>query len=99
MHEEQRCRACAIPASVKPLEAAHIVARAHARPGLDWAEHEHNCVPLCGGPHGCHAAYDRRDLDLLPFLTREEQSHAVLLAGGLVTALERLSGEKWSPRS
>jgi 5-methylcytosine-specific restriction endonuclease McrA len=87
--EENRCRVCAIPDSVKPLEAAHIIARAHARPGLDWAEHEHNCVPLC---RNCHSAYDFRELDLLPFLSREEQAHAVLLAGGIITALERLSG-------
>jgi 5-methylcytosine-specific restriction endonuclease McrA len=89
--DESRCRVCAIPESVKSLEAAHVVARAHARPGLDWAEHEHNCVPLC---RHCHAAYDLRELDLLPFLSREEQSHAVLLAGGIVTAYERLTGER-----
>jgi hypothetical protein len=43
--DEGRCRVCAIPATVKQLEAAHIIARAHARPGTDWAEHQNNCVP------------------------------------------------------
>lgn len=94
---ESRCRVCAIPNSVKPVEAAHLIARARVRPGLEHGEHPDNIVPLCGGPNGCHSAYDLRQLDVLPFIDRHEQAKAVELAGGILSALERLTNTKWAP--
>lgn len=48
-----------------------------------------NVVPLCGGPDGCHGAYDRHELDLLPYLTLPEQIAAVRQAGGIALAYRR----------
>lgn len=46
-------------------------------------------VPLC---QNCHLAYDAHKLDLLPYLTNEEQASAVA-AVGIVRAVRRLTGE------
>lgn len=95
---EGRCRVCGATDSV---EAAHVVGRKHDQP----IAHDHpviyvhpdDVVPLCGrtpdGRGGCHVEYDRRDLDLLPYLTLAEQSRA---AGhvGLVRALARTTGRR-----
>jgi hypothetical protein len=64
------------------------------------AEDPRNIVPLCEHPFGdavgCHGAYDRGQLDLLPYLTPEEQAYAALIAGGLVAALRVVSGGRES---
>lgn len=91
--DEGRCRWCLRPCKPDP---AHIIARAHARPGVDHGEHPDNCVPLC---REHHSLYDLRELDISAVLTAEEMAHAVILAGSLITALERITGAKWSPRS
>jgi len=70
------------------LEAAHIIPRSQVRPGA--GEDPRNIVPLCG-PHHYH--YDTGDLDILPYLSREEQAYAVSLVG-LVGAWRRLTGER-----
>lgn len=85
---EGRCRVCASRISI---EAAHIIPRSRSTDPI--AEHELNCCPLCPLDH---LAYDRRQLDLLPHLSTEEQAHAVLVAGGLVNAFERVTSERWS---
>jgi hypothetical protein len=46
-------------------------------------------VPLC---RKHHRAYDAHELDLLPYLTVEEQAQAVLDAGGLELARNRICG-------
>jgi hypothetical protein len=89
---EGRCRVCG--RSDLRLEAAHIVSRARVRPGA--GEDPANIVPLCA--RDCHARYDRRALDLLPYLTRVEQAKAVELhPGGLLGAVERITGERFAP--
>jgi 5-methylcytosine-specific restriction endonuclease McrA len=91
--DEGRCRVCARPCKPDP---AHIVARAQARAGVEHGEHPHNCVPLC---RPCHEAYDRRDLDVLPFLAAEERVKAVeLYRGDVIGMLERVTGVRWAPR-
>ena len=96
VREEGRCRACARPGDHDP---AHIIARARTQPGLDYGDQPTNFVALC---RACHRSYDRQgppgtQLDLLPFLDREEQATAVLLAGGILNALERVTGCRWAP--
>lgn len=86
---EAGCRVCADP---RDLEVAHVIARAHVRPGP--GEDEANLVPLCGP---CHRLYDGRKLDLLPYLSIPEQASAVALGGGIITALQRVTGESWYP--
>jgi len=80
------CRIC----GASEVDPAHVIAR--ARGGCEDAL----CViPLC---RRHHRAYDHeRTLDVLPALTRDEQAHAVSHAG-LVSALERTTNERWSPR-
>lgn len=98
--EEGRCRVCAVPQTVKALETAHIIARARTQPGSTAGDHPLNAVPLC---HACHRSYDRQghgpQLDLLPHLDRGEQAKAVELAGGILNALHRITGEDWHPAS
>jgi 5-methylcytosine-specific restriction endonuclease McrA len=81
---EGLCRVCAR----KGVDAAHIIPRSRVKPGI--GEDERNCCPLC---RTCHAAFDQGRLDLLPFLTREEQSYAVELVG-LFEAYRRISNER-----
>lgn len=54
-------------------------------------------VPLC--PQ-CHARFDGQaqpPLDLLPYLNLDEQLCAVRQAGGIVSALERTTSERYVP--
>ena len=66
------------------------------------AEDRRNIVPLCSAPEGnpghvgCHDLYDNGVLDLLPYLTAEEQAYAVLLTGSLTGALRVISGGRES---
>lgn len=80
-----------------PLEAAHIVGREHDKKqfGMDWDlvtgqtiwhVDPDRIVPLCLKHH---RMYDRHELDLLPYLTVEEQAQAVLDAGGIELARRR----------
>lgn len=90
---EGRCRACGRPGSdYVPLDAAHIIPRSRVTHG---GEHSDNICVLC---RTCHALFDGRKLDLLPYLTRMEQAKAVELhPGGLLGAVERLTGERFAP--
>ena len=83
-YESGRCRVCHRPNA----EAAHVIPRSLA-PGVGNNMGADNIVPLCGGPDGCHGAYDRHELDLLPFLTLPEQIAAVRQAGGIALAYRR----------
>jgi len=87
------CRVCGKTSSV---EAAHLIPRSQVAPGA--GEDPRNCIPLCGGPSGgCHNDYDRANpktgctLDLLPYLSNEEQAYSVLLVG-IARAYWRLGG-------
>lgn len=57
-------------------------------------EDPRNIVPLCGEVH--HPAYDQGKLDLLPYLSVEEQAYAVEIdPGGLMGALQRVTNARW----
>jgi hypothetical protein len=51
-----------------------------------------NVVPLCGDV--CHPAYDRHELDLLPYLTLPEQLAAVQQAGSIALAYRRTTNTR-----
>ena len=88
---EVRCRVC--KGSPPHIEAAHVIGREHDEPlsaetKVLWVDPE-RIVPLCGI---CHGHYDAHALDLLPYLTLDEQLQAVRDAGGIALALRRISG-------
>ncbi len=84
----------------RDLDAAHVIGRKHdpvlegPRGGKSIYVHPDSTVPLCGGftDNFCHAQYDARQLDLLPYLHLHEQVRAVEDAGGIISALRRISG-------
>lgn len=85
---EGRCRVCDSPDG---LQAAHTIGREHdrpQRPGGPLIVDQLDVVALCGE---CHAEYDARRLDLMPYLTRLEMAAAVRHVG-IVAAVRRLSG-------
>lgn len=52
-------------------------------------------VPLCNAfGNDCHGKYDRRELDLLPYLDIDEQIYCVDALGGIEVAWKRLTGNK-----
>ncbi len=97
LEEEGRCRVCG---ETRDLEAAHIIGRKHdavivgPRGGESLYVHPDSIVPLCGGftDNFCHGAYDAHILDLLSYLHVHEQVRAVEDAGGIFSALRRISG-------
>ncbi len=97
IEREARCRVCG---ETRDLEAAHIIGRVAdplvvgPRGGESRYVHPDAIVPLCGGftDNFCHGAYDRREIDLLPYLHIHEQVRAVEDAGGILSALKRISG-------
>jgi len=83
-------RACLV-CGQGPVDAAHLVPRS-----LGGCDEEECVVALC---RGCHRAYDRGALDLLPHLEpgrRAELAHA-LSHLALVALLQRVSGVRWAP--
>lgn len=68
--DEDRCRVCR---ARDILDPAHIIPRSR---GGDMSAL--NIVPLC---RRCHTMFDSSDLELLPYLSLEEQQHAVALVG------------------
>lgn len=91
VEREGRCRVCGFGPAER-LEAAHTWDRSLGGPGFDEPD---AVVPLCstssGGP-GCHQAYDDHQLDLLPYLTTDEQVALVRLAGSIERARSRAMG-------
>lgn len=90
---ERVCRVCGAsehdPSG--PVEAAHVIGRIHDRPreereSMLYVEPD-DVVPLC---RTCHRAYDLGGLDLLPYLSRDEQARAVLLVG-MMAAFRRIT--------
>lgn len=87
------------PCDESTVEAAHIIGREHdknmpmfrfGRPTAPWRSYTVapcRIVPLC---RKHHRAYDAHELDLLGYLTPEEEAQAVLDAGSLESARRRL---------
>lgn len=88
--QEGKCRVCGTPA--RYCDAAHTVDRSLSRSGFDEPDF---IVPLCsairGAENDCHGAYDRHELDLLPYLTLTEQS-VMVCALGMARAWKRATG-------
>lgn len=89
--EESRCRVCG---SRFGIERAHIIGREHdatepinAEFWKPYTVAPDRIVGLCAE---CHRAYDSRQLDVLPYLTLDEQVQATADAGGIAPALYRL---------
>jgi hypothetical protein len=76
------------PDGLGPIDPAHIIARAQG--GCD----DEDCI--CPLPRRLHDAYDEGKLDLLPWLTLDEQAHAVKHVG-ILGALKRTTGESYVP--
>jgi predicted restriction endonuclease len=85
--EERACRH-ASPECAGQLDAAHIIPRSRI-PGPE-AMMASNIVPLC---RTHHERFDAGGLDILPYLTRDEQAFAVFLVG-IAEAYRRLTGER-----
>lgn len=83
---ERRCRVCQDTVGV---EAAHTIGRRHdtATSSGVLVVIPHDVVPLC---RTHHAAYDKHELDLLPYLSFEEQAAAVSHVG-IISAMRRLT--------
>ena len=83
--DEGECRVCRTGIG---LEAAHVIGRSYDPP--TGKVRPVDIVPLCGP---CHRNYDARSLDLLPYLTHEEQAAAVEHVG-IIGALRRTGGRQ-----
>lgn len=90
VEREGGCRVCGAPARV--CDAAHTWSRGQGGAGFDDPD---AVVPLCSaikGGVGHHDAYDAHELDLLPYLTTEEQVALVRYAGSIERARDRARG-------
>lgn len=92
--EEKRtyCRICGTFSNV---ELAHVMGRKYDQPKTPGSKtlyvHPDSVVPLCGPfPEGCHGDQEHGRVDLLPYLTPDEQLRAVYEAGSIDTARRRL---------
>lgn len=83
---EYGCRIC----GRHPAELAHVIGRINdERHGNVLTVHPDSVTPLC---REHHTAYDARRLDLLPYLTVQEQARAVVDARGIESARRRIIG-------
>jgi hypothetical protein len=93
VEHEGKCRVC--PLSARYCDAAHTIDRSLSRSGFDDAD---LIVPLCSdikGGAGHHQMYDAHTLDLLPYLTNEEQA-AMVREVGMARAWRRVTGQSTS---
>lgn len=81
--DERDCRVCE---SREHVEAAHTIGRVHDSAVVN----PQDIVPLCTKHH---MLYDAHRLDLLPYLTHEEQAAAVSHVG-IVSAMRRLTSSR-----
>ena len=85
-------RSCIVCGCDKRIDPAHLIPRSLGGCGDPLC-----VVPLC---RRCHRAYDRGELDLVPYLEpawRAQLAHAVGHVG-LIGALRRISGARRSAR-
>lgn len=98
---EGQCRVCG---TTEYLDAAHTISRkaqdvevTGSRGGRHIYVMPDSVVPLCNGfANGCHGLYDGRELDLLPYLSIDEQLNAVDAAGGIEMARRRLCPSEYA---
>lgn len=86
---EGKCRVC--PLGARYCDAAHTVDRSISKSGFDNPD---LIVPLCSdikGGAGHHQMYDAHTLDILPYLTHEEQA-AMVREVGMARAWKRATG-------
>ena len=84
-------RACIVCGADRRIDPAHLIPRS-----LGGCGHALCVTALC---RRCHRAYDRGDLDLLPYLEpawRAQLAHAVGHLG-LIGALRRITGQRCPP--
>lgn len=83
---EGACRLCG---DAGALDSAHVVPRSHnpTEANMD----ARGIIPLC---RSCHRAFDANEISVLEVLTVEEQAWAVLMAGGLVNAMQRTTSKR-----
>jgi hypothetical protein len=101
VEQEGRCRVCG--AGHRRLEAAHVLGREHDKPhplpsprelaNGELSVRADEIVPLC---QTCHRAYDAHALDLLPYLSLDEQARAVGHVG-IARAYQRTTGSRTPP--
>lgn len=84
------CRVC----GAWPVDLAHVVGRKHDRRGPNqmFYVRPESVVGLC---REHHSKFDAHELDLLPYLTLEEQLDAVRSAGGIELARVRLAPSQY----
>lgn len=78
------CRVC----GEARVDRAHVIPRGFSPNGGDDG---HHLVALC---RSHHREYDGGHLDLLPYLTVDEQAAAVAAAGGLMAAFRVITGNR-----
>jgi len=87
--DEGECRVCKVQ---RGLDCAHLAPRTHDRPKHAGQKrlyvHPNNVVPLCAHDH---YGLDHSELDVLPYLTLDEQLHVVRVLGGIEQARMRLA--------
>ena len=83
--ENNRCRVC----KKVGVDAAHVIPR--SRNGTEANMSADAIIPLC---RFCHNKQHLEKLDILPYLTLDEQVMAVRNAGGLVTAYRYTTGDR-----
>ena len=99
--EEGCCRICKRPpAPGRPIEAAHVLGREHDEPMVSRSTGEilrvlyvdpNRIFPACGpSPGGCHGMAERKEINVLPYLTLEEELQAIRDAGSIEAARIRL---------
>lgn len=82
-----RCRVCGwVPEDHRGLDAHHAVPRS-------LTQSEDLLIVLC---RQCHEGVERRQIELLAYLTTREQAQAVLLAGSIAKALAYLAPKTYN---
>lgn len=95
VRREAECRLCGVQ---RNLQAAHLAPRAHDKPKRFGSKVRHvapdNILPMCAS---CHRRFDAHMVDVLEYLTVEEQVHVVRALGGIENARMRLAPMDYKP--
>jgi 5-methylcytosine-specific restriction endonuclease McrA len=78
-----RCRVC----RTAGVDAAHVIPRS-----INPTETNMGADAVVGLCRRCHTSYDSHQLDLLPYLTIDEQVHATRMAGSIERARQMITG-------